>query len=245
MTTIVISADAIPLLEVARKALADPNLPDSALIGGLAVVVRVAAPATPYRATADVDIVTDDSEPTLVEILANRHGTREPIVIDGIKVDVIATMPLSEADLAGLDDGPRLFVAGHRWALDTAELVTLTTTAASTLPLTVRIATPAALVAAKAHAAGFARSQRRPTKNGSDLLDVFRLVQLHSDGGRRAAALHTTPGGLAPVIADVIRSTFLANPTRAVVLMGTLASPIEADELEDVMTAFVDELDAK
>ena len=65
---------------------------DSALIGGLAVVVRVAAPATPYRATADIDIVTDDSEPTLVEILANRHGTREPIVIDGIKVDVIATM---------------------------------------------------------------------------------------------------------------------------------------------------------
>lgn len=33
---------------------------------------------------------------------------------------------MTEADLADIDDGPRLFVASHRWALDTAESVTRT-----------------------------------------------------------------------------------------------------------------------
>jgi len=31
-------------------------------------------------------------------------------VIDDIKVDVIATGPVAEADLDGIEDGPRLFV---------------------------------------------------------------------------------------------------------------------------------------
>lgn len=244
MTAIVISADAALLVEVARKALAHQDLPGSALIGGLAVAVRVAAPNTSYRATADIDIVTDDAEPTLMEILTSRHDTHEPIVIDGIKVDIIATMPVSGDDLAGIDDGPRLFVAGHRWALDTAEAVTITTTTASTQPLTIRVATPAALVAAKAHAVGFARSQRRSTKRGSDLLDVFRLVQLRGDDGRLAATVHTAPGRLAPIIAEVIRSAFLANPTKAAAVMGTPTATIEPEEIEDLMTAFVADLDA-
>jgi hypothetical protein len=129
MTTIVISADAAPLLDVARQVLDSEDLPDAALIGGLAVTVRVASPATLYRATADIDIVTGDETPTLVQILTTLHDTGEPIVIDGIRVDVIATAPVSDRDLEGIDDGPRLFVASHRWALETAEAVTLTTTA--------------------------------------------------------------------------------------------------------------------
>jgi len=56
MTTIVISADAAPLLGVARQVLDGEDLPEAALIGGLAVTVRVASPAILCRATADIDI---------------------------------------------------------------------------------------------------------------------------------------------------------------------------------------------
>lgn len=245
MTTIVISLDAAPLLDVARQVLDSEDLPDAALIGGLAVTVRVASPATLYRATADIDIVTGDETPTLVQILTTLHDTGEPIVIDGIRVDVIATAPVSDRDLEGIDDGPRLFVASHRWALETAEAVTLTTTAPTAEPFTVRVATPAALVAAKAHAVGFARSQRRSTKHGSDLLDVYRLVDLHNPGGELAAALRTAPGQLAPVIARVIRSAFLMGPTKAASLMTPPGSPlIDADDITDLMESFARQLDA-
>ena len=149
MITVVLSAAAGPLVEVAGKALAQRTLADAALVGGLAVAVRVAAPAISYRATADIDIVTDDGRPSLVEILAGRFGAEEPIVIDGVKVDVIETLPLSEEDLAELDDGPRLFVAAHRWALEMAEEVTVTTAAASSQAFKARVATPPALVATK------------------------------------------------------------------------------------------------
>lgn len=119
MTTILINAAAGPLLDVAAKVLTHPDLPDAALFGGLAVTIRVAAHTTSYRATADVDLVTGDDTPTLVELLTRDHNSPEPVVIGDIKVDVIATGAVTDADLAGIDDGPRLFVAGHRWALDT------------------------------------------------------------------------------------------------------------------------------
>ncbi len=145
MTTIELPLESGPLLDVVRTVLTG-DVPDAALIGGLAVTARVASPTTGYRATADVDFVSaDDTPPTLVEVLTARHHVEEPIVIDGIKVDVIPTYEVTDEDLAGIDDGPRLFVAGHRWALDTAETVTLScTTPAGTITVDVRLATPAA-----------------------------------------------------------------------------------------------------
>jgi len=62
---ILINAAASPLLEVASKVLTRTDLPDAALIGGLAVTIRVAALDSRYRTTADVDLVTGDDTPTL------------------------------------------------------------------------------------------------------------------------------------------------------------------------------------
>jgi hypothetical protein len=47
VATILINAAAGPLLDVAAKVLTRPDLPDAALIGGLAVTIRVAANTTP------------------------------------------------------------------------------------------------------------------------------------------------------------------------------------------------------
>lgn len=244
MTTIVLSSEAARLLDVARQALVGDNLPEAALIGGLAVTVRVASPATPYRVTNDVDLVTTDATPTLVEVLTGNKHVGQPIVIDDVKVDVISTHKVSARDLEGINDGPRLFVAGHRWALETAEAVTLTTTAARPNTFTARVATPAALVATKTHAIGFARSRRRATKHGADLLDVYRLVRLHNAGGQLADALHTAPGQLAPVIARVIRAAFLTGATKAAAIMTLPGAPlIDADEVAELMESFARELD--
>lgn len=245
MAMILINAAAGPLLDVAGKVLTRTDLPDAALIGGLAVTIRVAAPNSPYRATGDVDLVTGDDTPTLVEILTREQDITEPVVIDDIEVDVIATGAVANKDLDGIDDGPRLFVASHRWAFDTAGTVAVATAASLDDPRTIRVATPAALVAAKSHAVGFARSQRRSTKHASDLLDVYRLVAVHGPD-EIAAALHAAPGRIAPVIADVIRSTFLTRPGKAAALMTPVDTPlIDANHVAGLMDALVRELDPR
>lgn len=246
MTTIELPLESGPLLAVVRTVLTG-DVPDAALIGGLAVTARVAS-TTGYRATNDVDFVSaDENPPTFVEVLTARHNVEAPIVIDGIEVDVIPTYEVSAADLADIDDGPRLFVASHRWALDTAETVTLIcTTKAGTTTVEVRLATPAALIAAKSHAVGFARSQRRATKHASDLLDVYRLVDRYHPRGDLVPELERAPGQIAAVIAAIVRNEYLANPRKAATSMASSqGTAIAADDVAQTMTAFVEDLDAE
>ncbi len=243
MTTILINAAAGPLLDVAAKVLTRTDLPDAALIGGLAVTIRVAAHTTSYRATGDVDLVTGDDTPTLVELLTRDQDSAEPVVIDDIKVDVIATGAITDADLAGIDDGPRLFVASHRWALDTATTVTVATTASLDDAHTIRVPNPAARRREVNSAVGFARTQRRSTKHGSDLFDVYRLVDIHGPD-EIATALTSAPGQISRVIADVVRATFLTRPGKAAVLMTPVNTPlINADDVASLMNRFVRKLD--
>jgi hypothetical protein len=245
VAVILVNAAAGPLLDVAGKVLTRTDLPDIALIGGLAVTIRVAAHNLPYRATGDIDLVTDDDTPTLVEILTRDQDSAKPVVIDEIKVDVIATTAITDQDLDGIEDGPRLFVASHRWALDTATSVTVATTAAPDHSHRIRVATPAGLIATKSHAVGFARSQRRSTKHGSDLFDVYRLLDVHGPD-EIAAALRAAPGRIAPVIADVIRATVLTRPGKAAALMTPVDTPlIDADHVAVLMETFVGALDPR
>ena len=243
MTTIDLPEDSASLLAVVHTVLSGA-VPDAALIGGLAVTARVAS-TTGYRATNDVDFVSaDDVPPTFLEVITARHQVEAPIVIDGIKVDVIPTYDVSDEDLADIDDGPRLFVAGHRWALDTAESVPLRcTTPASTTSVDVRLATPAALVAAKSHAVGFARSQRRATKHGADLLDVYRLVDRYHPRGDLAPELSGAPGHIAEIIVSTVRTEYLANPVKAAKAMASSqGTAIPADDVVQTMRAFVEDL---
>lgn len=243
MTTIELPVESGPLLAVVRTVLTG-DVPDAALIGGLAVTARVAS-TTGYRATNDVDFVSaDETPPTFLEVLTARHEVEAPIVIDGIKVDIIPTYEISADDLVDIDDGPRLFVASHRWALETAEAVTLTcATAAGTTTVDTRLATPAALIAAKSHAVGHARSQRRATKHASDLLDLYRLVDRYHPRGDLVPALQRAPGRIAAVIATIVRAAYLANPAKAATAMASSqGTAIDPDAASQTMTAFVDDL---
>lgn len=116
-------ASSRPLLEAARTVLATPGLPPVVLIGGLAVTTCVSAAGVEHRATVDIDLVTTylEPEPEAAELIADaHHSAQDPLLVDGVKVDIIPTNAVSEADLDGLDDGSRLFVSGHRWAFETS-----------------------------------------------------------------------------------------------------------------------------
>lgn len=229
----------------ALGALTAPDMPDVAVIGGMAVNIRLSTAADAHRATQDLDIVAHDTIPGAVEVLARDHPTRREhtVVVEGIEIDIIVTHPVTEHDLRGLDDGQRLFIAGHRWALDTAQPVRLALVG-DAAEISVPVATPAGLVAAKSHAAGHPRASRRATKHGGDLYDLFRLVEVFDQHGQLRDQLTTAPGGLGRLVAHVIATEILTNPARAAQQMGaaSLTGPPPPDRVRDVLEPFVDEL---
>jgi hypothetical protein len=80
----------------------------------------------------DVDVVAADDRPSALEVLSRGyHPTRErTVVLDGLDVDIIETQAVTDEDLDGLDGNSKLFIAGHRRALDTARPVNVSTTRA-------------------------------------------------------------------------------------------------------------------
>jgi len=226
-----------PLLG-ALEALTRPDLPDIAVVGGIAVNIRLSTVSTAHRATQDIDVVAHAELPTAVEVLGRDHrrSREQTVVVDGIDIDVIETQPITDDDLDGFDDANRLFLAGHRWALDTAEPVRLV---ADGREVTVPVATPAGLVGAKSHAAGFGRPQRRATKHGADLYDLFRLLEVFDAQGDVGRALAAAPCGLGALVVAVVRREVLDAPARA----GREMAPsggVTIERLLDVFEPFVD-----
>lgn len=214
------------------------------LVGGLAVTTRVSAAGVIHRATIDIDLVSIylDPDPEAIEVIAAAHQS-DPhrLLVGGVKVDIIPTNPIVDADLDGLEDRDRLFLAGHRWAFETAADERLTVPGAELV--SVRVATPAGLVAAKTHAVGYPSSTRRATKHGSDLLDLFRLVELYGVDGTLTDELRDGPAELARIIADVCDHEITSNPAGATNKMAaTSPTPIEVDDVTDLIGGFVAEL---
>lgn len=135
----------------ATARLADADLGPHALIGGLAVMCRLAAA---HRVTQDVDTVTETTVPTAVKVITSSIGAADPshpnrALVEGVTVDVIDTQCFQDENLDGIDPGHRLFVVSHRWALDTA---TETEIVAGKAKASIRVATAAALAATKSSA---------------------------------------------------------------------------------------------
>lgn len=219
-------------------------MPAIALIGGMAVNIRLSTAADAHRATQDIDLVADEAIPTAVEILS--HGQRlareHTVVVRGIEIDIIETHAVTDDDLDGLDDHAKLFVVGHRWALETAGAVRIAT-AADAPVVEVPVAAPAGLIAAKSHAAGYPRAARRATKHGGDLYDVFRLVEVFDTRGELRSQLAAAPGELARLVAHVVEVEILDNPPRAMRRMLPASStPLDVQRIVDVMEPFVLEL---
>lgn len=204
------------------------------LIGGLAVTMRVSAAGAAHRSTVDIDLVTVDAEPEAVEVLADAHATpKQPLIIGEVKVDLIATSPITNEDLEGLDDQNRLFVAAHRWAFESGHPSRMTTTGSE--PLDALVASTASLVATKCHAIGFPTSRRRATKRASDLLDLFRLVQLHNRDGELSRELRDRPAGLARIIADIALREAVASAPSATKQTASSLAPVRSCSSAAVM----------
>jgi hypothetical protein len=217
----------------ALEALTAPELPDVAVVGGIAVNIRLATSAAAHRATSDIDVVAHAELPTALEVLTADAR------MAGVDFDVIETQPITPDELDGFDDGNKLFLAGHRWALDTAEPVRL---AADGRLVVVPVATAAGLVAAKSHALGFGRPQRRATKRGGDLYDVFRLLEVFDAQGAGATALTSAPCELGRIVGAVVRAEVLASPARTTRSMLDAGGAVTVERLLDVFEPFVDAL---
>lgn len=224
----------------ALQSLIAPDVPPLALIGGLAVNLRLSVGAEAHRATRDIDVVSGDDTPGVIDVLGAADQEQQTIRVGEFDVDVISTLPIGSAELDGLDDGNRLFFLGHRWAFDTATTVRLGTRGDGAKTVEVPVATPAGLVAAKSHAVGYPRAIRRATKHGGDLYDVFRLLEVFDADGSIGAQIAEAPHGLGQLIANVLTKEILSNPARAMHQMSIASlSNLSVDQVTETIEPFV------
>lgn len=234
----------------AQRACAVPELP-LAIIGGFAVTCRL---GHVHRATGDVDGVADElatvgaegsSAQALVErgIAQSDPGGRDHrVFIDGTKLEIIETQALND-DVDDIESAPdRLFVLGHRWALDSAELLRITV-AGTDVDVTLPVATPAALVATKLHA--FC-DRSRDEKRASDAYDIFRLIESYDREGDVVAALNDGPHGLAEVVRELAAEQLVENAERVIRYLKVYGEPvwseISAADIRRVLGSLVDRL---
>jgi Nucleotidyl transferase AbiEii toxin, Type IV TA system len=231
----------VPMLDTLAR-LTAPNVPRLALVGGLAVNLRLAVGGDAHRATRDIDIVAGEDLPSVIDVLGAEHEAdrEQTVVIEGFEVDVISTLPIGPEELDGLDESRRLFVLGHRWAFDTATPMQLGSRGPDPTAVEIPVATPAGLVAAKCHAVGFAREVRRATKHGGDLYDVFRLIEVFDADGSLGAELAEAPHGLGQMVSAVLTHEILSNPGRAMHQMSIASLDVlTVEQVTDALEPFV------
>jgi len=203
-----------PLVHALAR-LAEAELGQFAVIGGIAVTARL---GRAHRATADIDtVVDDDRPPPALEVLRDLDGAvsdqerAHRVYVDGTKVEVIATNAISEPDLDGLDDRQTLFVASHRWALETA--TSLTVSGDEGVRATVPFARPSALVAMKLHAIQDRRVASGLDKRAGDAWDIYRMLS-DLDVAAIAAELDTALPSLRRVVIAAAREILVDRAGR-------------------------------
>jgi hypothetical protein len=201
------------------RALADletAGLPRHALIGGVAVMVRL---SQAHRATQDLDEVVEPSSPTAAVLIAGPGAVEHRAeTAGGVRIDLISVgdrdlRSLPASDLPDQDD-ERLFALAHDFALRSAEpaLIRVMDPGGGVLvESTSPVATAAALFATKLQSAP-RRSGPTQAKRGSDIYDAFLLLDQ-----------------LGPVaVADALRKA----PHDLATLTGDLAARLLGDEAE-------------
>jgi hypothetical protein len=230
-----------PMLDALQQ-LAAPGVPRLALVGGLAVNLRLSIGGDAHRATRDIDIVAGEDLPSVIDVLGAEPepGRPQTVKVGTFEVDVIATLPVGTQELDELDDATRLFVAGHRFAFDSATPLRIGTRGADHASVEIPVATPAGLVAAKSHAVGFPRAIRRSTKHGGDLYDVYRLVEVFDADGSVGREIAQAPNGLGTMVAGVLKNEILANPGRAMHQMSIASLDVlTIEQVTDAVEPFV------
>lgn len=212
-----------------------------ALIGGLAVAVRL---STAHRVTVDIDTVTDDSVPTAAELLLATiaeptTSTQSRVYIEGVRVDLISTTPLQETDLVDFEPAEHLFLAGHRWALESASPLELV---AGNHHAHLLVAKPGALLAMKAAAL---LNNRRGAKAASDLFDLLRLIENHSLRQDALSSLSRAPWGIGHLVATALEVAVIADPTvayRSMLREGLDVHSLDPEQIRVLTEVFVEQL---
>jgi len=207
VTSLAALAEAVPIGEFA-------------VIGGLAVLARLQGA---HRVTYDLDTVATQhgDELTAVEAVISTEGVDGLLL--GTKIDCIAVgdVPASDIspDLLPEGEADCIFVLAHRWALDTAEDLTLIAEEGGEVVAEARcrIATPASLVAMRLQSAPKRRAARAE-KAGGDYLDLFRLTshpEMTRPLPRPCARLPTTPSTLGTLALEAGLPPHVALPIHA------------------------------
>lgn len=194
------------------------GLRDWTLIGGLAVMVRT---TSAHRSTGDIDALARDAEPEGKVVLLAHAGeaTSTGVVLaDGTKIDVIDVATRLDPEDLPDDSRQRMFILSHWWMADTADdvrfrLLRNSPNGVETIierPL--RLARPAALVAAKLQSTRTRRDARQE-KRYSDAYDVYRLLGADS-ALAIAAELANGPPDLGAWCADYLEELFVEQATR-------------------------------
>lgn len=247
--SVVLAGEAVSqMVRAAELAYGVPGL-RLAIIGGLAVTCRL---GHVHRATADVDAVVDEvvglAADSGAQLLVNEgiaeadpDDRQHRVFIHGTQLEIIDTQELQPdiSDLAALD---RLFVLGHRWALDSAEPLQVIV-AASDVDAVLPFATPAALVATKLHA--FCDRQR-DEKRASDAYDIYRLLETRDRFGEIAEVTNHGPRALGEVVRDLMVERFVDGALRVVRYLKAYGDPswpeITTDDVQRVVGAFASRL---
>ncbi len=248
-TTVVDPGDG-SLLRLLRTvgSLVDPDMPRQCLVGGLAVMARL---ASAHRVTSDIDAVSELTDAaSALDLLVARGGTRRgaSVEFDGVVVDVIEIGDFVPDDLPS-DENERLFVFAHSWALATAENVELwgaNETGRVVERVEVPVATVAALVAMKLVSIPN-RSGHREVKRSSDCYDLYRLCLLDSARTPVAVPLAYSPGELATACRERIAKYLVddAERTAGWIRQGsTFMATVSADELRAVGEPLIRRFDA-
>jgi len=206
---------------------------------------------TERRTTNDVDTVSEGEGPRdlALQYLGDRDAARaNRIEIDGVKVDVMETWPLpaNEGDLPD-DDLDRLFVVGHRRALDSATPVQINAVSPEcAVPEsgTLTVATVSALVACKLHAIAD-RKGPSLSKRESDALDLVRLVGDLVRSDESVEALRSAPFDLAALVAAELKRWFVTDALRTARLAnaaGAVDGQLEAADVSTVGGLLLDQL---
>jgi len=248
--SVAIANDRRGIVQRSVESLADlpVDLPRAALVGGLAVMVRL---YEAHRATTDFDEVTEARDAT-IDVLLARGAVRTPngvLLPDfGVQLDLLdAAMSLTELAALMPRHGDRLATDEERravqlalvcrYALETAIQTKIFVVDREEIvaQVTIPVALAGALVAMKAHAA--VQPDRNKDKAAGDIYDAFRLIRawgpsvIAEDLSRAPVAmLDTTTAQLTELYVDGAERS--ARRLRSASMPGV--ESVSVDDLESV-----------
>ncbi len=246
--TIRLAGDPFVVRAIESLAQLPTQLPDHALVGGLAVMVRL---QQAHRVTGDVDLISTDESRTIELLVATdatrtRNGVR---LSSGVDLDLIdASEPGVSIDSAS-DDIERAAIAhqlAFAHALQAATTIEVTASApeSATTSAEIRVATAADLVVLKLHA--IVDPRRQPAKRGSDAYDVARLLLRHGTDAI-ARLLATAPIAVRTSTINLARAVLIDNADRTAAMLRSSSvrgvEVVAADQLELLGRALADAIE--